>query len=99
MSKHKQSWITDLFIKTSKPTEPETLTEDDSEAFDSSAECDDTLPHDYKMGQSYEKKFKWDWPSKPVVHWLGYDENKNFMTCSLYIKQNKNNSFTQSSMN
>jgi len=47
MSKHKQSWIADLFIKTSKPTEPETLTEDDSEAFDSSAECDDTLAHMY----------------------------------------------------
>ena len=40
-----------------------------------------------------KKKFKRDWPSKLVVHWLGYDENKNLMTCSLCIKQNKNNFF------
>ena len=48
----------DLFVKTSKPTKPEALTEDYSEAVNSSAECDNTLPHDYNIGQLYEKEIQ-----------------------------------------
>ena len=55
MSKYTQSWIADFFGKTSEPTKPETLTEDDFETVDVSVEHDDTRPQDSKAGQSYEK--------------------------------------------
>ena len=47
-----------------------------------------------EMLRNGTQKIQTEWLQKPQFHWLGYDDAKKLMMCSICIQQNETNAMT-----